>query len=431
MNSYLNTKRPPAFCAGCGHEQIAHALDKAFAGMKLKSSKIVIVSDIGCSGLFDVFFNTHAMHGLHGRALTYATGLKMARPELIVIVTMGDGGLGIGGAHILAACRRNLDLTLLVLNNFNFGMTGGQFSSTTPADVKVASGFLNLLEHPMDICQVACSAGATYAARCSAYEAGLPNKIESGIRHSGFSLIDIWGICPGRYTRKSGLTPGQIHDSLEKLPPVSGVIKSNNRKEYGRHYREMADRQKPATPPVQVRTRFKSSQSGRQEIVILGGAGQRVITAGEIICYAGLTAGLQATQKNEYNITVLRGPSVSEIILSANPIGFLGITKPDVMIAIHQEGVKHRQALFRNLEQTTLLIQADDVDVPENAANRIVIHFDTQKIKPPDRALAAISVLAKLGKVIDSQMLQAALKLKFKDKILEASLQVAHKIQMT
>ena len=111
--------------------------------MGLKESQIVMVSDIGCSGLFDTFFNTHALHGLHGSALTYAAGLKLARPNLHVVVTMGDGGLGIGGAHLLSACRRNLDITLLVLNNFNFGMTGGQFSATTPPEATVGSGCLS------------------------------------------------------------------------------------------------------------------------------------------------------------------------------------------------------------------------------------------------------------------------------------------------
>ena len=134
MSSLLNKSRPPVFCPGCSHERVTHALNKAFLNMNLKGNQIVMVSDIGCSGLFDTFFNTHAFHGLHGRALTYAAGLKLSRPELNVIVTMGDGGLGIGGAHLLAACRRNLDLTLLVLNNFNFGMTGGQCSATTPTD---------------------------------------------------------------------------------------------------------------------------------------------------------------------------------------------------------------------------------------------------------------------------------------------------------
>ena len=105
MDSLLNTERPPVFCPGCSHEHITRALDRAFQILALPADRIVIVSDIGCSGLFDTFFNTHAMHGLHGRALTYATGIKLARPELTVMVTMGDGGLGIGGAHLLAACR--------------------------------------------------------------------------------------------------------------------------------------------------------------------------------------------------------------------------------------------------------------------------------------------------------------------------------------
>ena len=91
MPSLLNKSRPPVYCPGCSHERIARILDKTFQNMSLKGNQIVMVSDIGCSGLFDTFFNTHALHGLHGRALTYATGIKLARPELNVIVTMGDG----------------------------------------------------------------------------------------------------------------------------------------------------------------------------------------------------------------------------------------------------------------------------------------------------------------------------------------------------
>lgn len=128
MTSLLNRERPPVFCPGCGHEAVVRGLDRALQQLDLAGEQVAIVSDIGCSGLFDTFFNTHAFHGLHGRALTYATGMKMAGPELKVIVVMGDGGLGIGGAHVLSSCRRNLDLTLLILNNFNYGMTGGQCS---------------------------------------------------------------------------------------------------------------------------------------------------------------------------------------------------------------------------------------------------------------------------------------------------------------
>ena len=118
MTSLLNTDRPPVFCPGCSHDRVVHALDGCLQELGISANRVCIVTDIGCSGLFDTFFNTHALHGLHGRALTYATGLKLACPSLTVITIMGDGGLGIGGAHVLSSCRRNLDINLLVLNNF-------------------------------------------------------------------------------------------------------------------------------------------------------------------------------------------------------------------------------------------------------------------------------------------------------------------------
>ena len=166
---------------------------KGFQHLNLPGNQIAIVRAIGCSGLFDTLFDTHAFHGLHGRALTYAAGIKLARPELNVVVTMGDGGMGIGGAHLLSACRRNLDMTLIVLNNFNFGMTGGQFSVTTPPDALVGSGFLNQLERPLDICQVALSAGAPYVTRCSGYQKNLSDEIRQAIEFDGFAVIDTGG----------------------------------------------------------------------------------------------------------------------------------------------------------------------------------------------------------------------------------------------
>ena len=99
MASLINASRPPAFCPGCAHERVVQALDRAFAQLGLDGQDVAIVSDIGCSGLFDTFFLTHALHGLHGRALTYAAGIKAVQPGLHVVATMGDGGIGIGGAH--------------------------------------------------------------------------------------------------------------------------------------------------------------------------------------------------------------------------------------------------------------------------------------------------------------------------------------------
>jgi 2-oxoglutarate ferredoxin oxidoreductase subunit beta len=429
MPSLLNAGRPPVFCPGCSHERITRELDRALSNMGLKGEEIVIVSDIGCSGLFDTFFNTHAFHGLHGRALTYATGLKMAQPELKVIVTMGDGGLGIGGAHVLSACRRNLDLTLLVLNNFNFGMTGGQFSATTPLTAQVGSGFLNQLEHPLDVCRVAASAGAAYVRRCSSYAKNLSEEIENAVRFEGFSILDIWGICPGRYTKRNRLTPQTIDESLAQMPPAKTPIPENEREEYGRHYRNLAAGLRPVPPPQKIEAKFEPPERQRSGVMILGSAGQRIITAGEILCLAGLFAGLQTTQKNEYNITVLRGPSITEVILSPDKIGYTGIHRPDIVLALSQEGVARRSAVFDSLDGTALVIRAPGVSVPSCKAKIHDADFKSQKIKSADWALAALAVLAKMNRVIHTGMLTAALGFRFKNKILASSLELVERVK--
>ena len=341
---------------------------------------------------------------------------------------MGDGGQGIGGAHLLAACRRNLDLTLLVLNNFNFGMTGGQFSATTPPDAQVGSGFLNQLEHPLDICRVACSAGAPHVTRCSGYRNDLADKIRQAIEFKGFSILDIWGICPGRYTKKNRLTPKAIDATLAKLPAMEGVMADNNRPEYGAQYRKAAARQRRVGEPLKIDAKFSPPRPGRQEVILLGSAGQRIITAGEILCLAGLTAGLQTTQKNEYNITVLRGPSISELILSPEEIDYTGIERPSAIVAIDQEGVDRRRAIFDHLDQDTLVVTCEGVEVPASKARTLRVDLKSLGIKKPDWALASLAVLANQGQILSLEMLVAALKLRFGDKVLENSLELIQKV---
>jgi 2-oxoglutarate ferredoxin oxidoreductase subunit beta len=396
MDSLLNAARPPVFCPGCSHERITHTLDKAFRQMRLTGERICMVSDIGCSGLFDTFFHTHALHGLHGRALTYAAGLKLARPELTVVVTMGDGGQGIGGAHLLAACRRNLDLTLLVLNNFNFGMTGGQFSATTPPGAAVGSGFLNQLERPLDVCEVAKAAGAPYAVRCSAYRDDLPDVIQRAIEFKGFSVVDIWGVCPGQFSKRNRLTPKVIEESLGRLSPAH-----------------------PPLAPI---------SATRQEVLLLGSAGQRILTAGELLCLAGLHAGLNATQKNDYDITVLRGPSISELVLSPEAIGYTGMRRPEVVVALGPEGVARRRKIFETLTAASLVIQAAGVEVPAGPARIHRVDFKAQGFKPPDWALASLGVLAKLNVVIRPEMLEAALAARLKGEALSGALDTVRRV---
>jgi pyruvate/2-oxoacid:ferredoxin oxidoreductase beta subunit/Pyruvate/2-oxoacid:ferredoxin oxidoreductase gamma subunit len=418
VDSLLNKNRPPVFCPGCAHERILHATDKAFQNMGLAPHQIVMVSDIGCSGLFDVFFNTNALHGIHGRVLTYAAGLKLARPELYVVATIGDGGLGIGGAHLLSACRRNLDITLLILNNFNFGMTGGQFSATTPAESAVGSAFLNALEKPMDPGEIAVAAGAPFVSRASAYQKDLPEMIEQAIRFEGFSVLDIRGICSGRYLKQNKLTPKMIEDELARLEPLKGPVQRNLRPEYGRSYRERAKSLTPVSMPEGIEAKFSAPQQARQEVIILGSAGQRIQTAGEILGMAGLLAGLHVTQKNEYNVTVMVGLSISELILSREPIDYTGTVQPTVVIALAAEGVARRKEIFSRLDPECLVIQAADVEIPPTQAKIVPVNFKEQGIKNPDRATASLAVLAGMKRVISWEMLDAALSEKFSGSVL-------------
>jgi pyruvate/2-oxoacid:ferredoxin oxidoreductase beta subunit/Pyruvate/2-oxoacid:ferredoxin oxidoreductase gamma subunit len=429
MDSLLNATRPPVFCPGCSHERITHTLDQAFHKMGLAGADICMVSDIGCSGLFDTFFHTHALHGLHGRALTYAAGVKLARPQLTVVVTMGDGGQGIGGAHLLAACRRNLDLTLLVLNNFNFGMTGGQYSATTPPEAEVGSGFLNRLERPLDIGGVARAAGAPYVVRCSAYRSDLPDVIERAIAYRGFSVVDIWGICPGRFSKRNRLTPKLIEEMLSRLPAMEGEVIENRRPEYGELYRQTSAGLNPITLPAAVEPRFTPVDGTREEVILLGSAGQRIITAGEILCLAGLHAGLNATQKNDYDITVLRGPSISELILSPEPIDYSGIGRPTLVVALGPEGVARRRKMFENLDAGSVVLHAAGVEVPRSPARTHCVDFKGQGIKPPDWALAALGVLAKLGLVIRPEMLEAALEARLRGAGLSGALELVRRVE--
>jgi 2-oxoglutarate ferredoxin oxidoreductase subunit beta len=428
MSSLLNRQRPPAFCPGCAHDRVVHALDRALAALGLAGHQVAIVSDIGCSGLFDTFFHTHAFHGLHGRALTYATGLKLARPGLTVVAAMGDGGMGIGGAHFLSACRRNLDITLLVLNNFNYGMTGGQCSATTPADARTASGFLNRLEPPLDLCRVAAAGGASYAARSAATRKDLSGVIQQAISHPGFSILEIQGLCTGRYTRHNRLPPGQLESRLADASAAPGPVATNQRPEYGHQYRQAAARQDPPPPPHRISERFAPLFNDRREVLLLGSAGQRINTAGEILCLAAMTAGLHCTQKSDYPITVLRGHSVSEVVLSRKRVDFTGIQTPQAILALSAEGIQRRMEIFGALERHALIIAAEGSALPDTRARVWYVDFKALGLKPGQWALGALAVLSRGSGIIDTEMLDAALEYRFQGLLLDEARAVLRRV---
>jgi len=185
------------WCPGCGDFGVLSSLQRACAELGLKPHDILTVSGIGCSSNFPGYFNAYGMHTLHGRSLAVATGAKMANHELNVIVTGGDGdGYGIGGNHFFHTARRNVDLTYIVMNNQIYGLTTGQVSPTSRLDMKTKSTPFGNVERPINPLTSAIMAGATFVARgYSGDIKQLTELMKNGIRHKGFSLIDIFSPC--------------------------------------------------------------------------------------------------------------------------------------------------------------------------------------------------------------------------------------------
>jgi 2-oxoglutarate ferredoxin oxidoreductase subunit beta len=195
---------PHIWCPGCGNGILMRDVAAAIDNLKLQQEKVVIVSGIGCSSRAAGYLDFNTIHTIHGRAIPFATGIKLAKPELDVIVITGDGDCtAIGGNHMIHAARRNIEITVIVFNNNIYGMTGGQYSPTTPTDVKGTTAPYGNIDRQFDITQLAAGAGASYTARGTAYHVQQTIKvIQEGIAHQGFSLIDCLGSCPTYYGRK-------------------------------------------------------------------------------------------------------------------------------------------------------------------------------------------------------------------------------------
>lgn len=198
-------RMPHIWCSGCGNGIVLQAVLRAVVAAGLDQDKVAVVSGIGCSSRAALYANFDTLHTTHGRAIAFATGLKLARPDLTVIVLTGDGDCAaIGGNHLIHAARRNIDLTVVVFNNSIYGMTSGQYSPTTATGAKATTAPYGCAEPPFDLCKLAEAAGATYVARSTTYHAPqLASLIERALRHHGFSLVDCITACPTYYGRRN------------------------------------------------------------------------------------------------------------------------------------------------------------------------------------------------------------------------------------
>jgi 2-oxoglutarate/2-oxoacid ferredoxin oxidoreductase subunit beta len=263
INDYLRLEMMPHFmCPGCGHGIALRALLWAVHERGIDKNKLAVVSGIGCSGRVGGYIDANTFHTTHGRPLAFATGLKLARPDLTVVVITGDGDcLAIGGNHLIHACRRNLDLTCLMLNNEVYGMTGGQVSPTTSPTRLTSTTPTGNEEPTFDACKLAEAAGASFVGREVTLQVpALKTLITAAIGHPGFSFVEVLTDCTEIYGRKNDLgeSPEMILSQKSDMRPEAfgnvadrpfrpnpmktGVLARHDRPEYGRLYRDRTAR---------------------------------------------------------------------------------------------------------------------------------------------------------------------------------------------
>lgn len=222
---YRKDRWPHMFCPGCGIGTVMNCFFRAFAKSGLDQDKTIFVSGIGCSGRIPGYVKADSLHTTHGRPIAFASGVKLANPKLKVVVFAGDGDLGaIGGNHFINGCRRNIDLTVICIDNYIYGMTGGQVSTTTPHEYHTSTTPYGNKEYPFDLSEVAVAAGANYVARWTTYHVKpLIRSIKKALLKEGFSFIEVASQCPTQFGRRNEMTSArQLFEWLKKNSILRG-----------------------------------------------------------------------------------------------------------------------------------------------------------------------------------------------------------------
>jgi len=250
---------PHLWCPGCGHGIVLNGLLRAIDKLGMDKNELVLVSGIGCSSRISGYVDCHTLHTIHGRALAFATGLKLSRPSLRVIVPMGDGdALSIGGNHFIHAARRNMDITAVVMNNRIYGMTGGQYSPLSGYGTHATTAPYTNIDPDFDVVQLAISSGASFVARTTTYHVQqLSEILGKAIQHVGFSVVEVLSQCPtyfGRKNRLGGASDMMRHykenttplgsDAKQENPKLieRGIFSERERPEYCREYDQIIER---------------------------------------------------------------------------------------------------------------------------------------------------------------------------------------------
>lgn len=360
------------YCKGCGHALVVRHLSRALERLGLPPRSVVLTTDIGCVGLADSLFPyLHTVHTTHGRSTAFATGMALGEAalnehRLKPVVMVGDGGAMIGLLHLVHAAQLNVDITVLVHNNFLFGMTGGQHSALTPLNWVTATTPEGNWTPPLDLLALLRTAHAGFLARQYATAADLDTIIADAIDFPGFSLVEIVELCTAYATRWNRVASKALDEAMRRQGYFMGELETEQERptfiDLYRHELESRPRSEPETPLAEIVARAELEKE--LHLVVAGTAGERVQSAAGLLCRAALAAGLYATQKNDNPITQGTGFSLAEICLSPQPIEYTGMESPDVVVITSGDGWKEILAngTMSRCHAGTLLLLDSDVE---------------------------------------------------------------------
>ena len=351
---------PTIWCTGCGHGIITQAIIRAVDSLGVDKNDVYAVSGIGCSARTPAYMDFNSMQTTHGRALAFATGIKMLKPDKLVLLTLGDGDCtAIGGNHFIHACRRNIDMTVIIMNNWIYGMTGGQVSPCTPHNAMSTTTPFGNIDEPFDVCKLALAAGATFVARTTAYHVGqMTNFIKKGLEHKGMSVIEILEPCPTNYGGRNGYgVIGEMYDYLSKnviayekakdMTPeeignrhVVGIFPAQEREEYTEKFLRMrenivVERKQKSLEVVKKDDAQKKIK--RYEFLLSGLGGQGLLTSGMLLSESLIRQGMNAIHTQSYGVESRGGSSRSEVVVSDFDINYTEVMDTDFTLTMSQD----------------------------------------------------------------------------------------------
>ncbi|MCK7509861.1 MAG: thiamine pyrophosphate-dependent enzyme [Desulfobacterales bacterium] len=362
----VNTRSADAaahWCSGCGIG--THARGRccaAFEELGYEQTDTVVVTGIGCTGKSDDYMITNALHTTHGRALAYATGIKAFNPKLERRRRiMGDGdSVTIGGNHFIHAARRNMDLTAIILNNLNFGMTGGQVSGTTPAQSFTSTTAYGNPERDFDIRALAEAAGANYVARCTPYHGWeMKENMKEALTKKGFSVVEVVSPCPTHFGRHNEMKetadmlhwlrrPG--HRDRRVPPPARGEAQGPHAHRHAGleglagFQHAIRARQGRGRRKAEGRLHRMTDEKKHFEVILAGTGGQGLILSGILLAEAAILEGKNVAQTQSYGIASRGGLSLAEVIIDTEEIIFQQVQTPDCILALTEEAAKKYEA---------------------------------------------------------------------------------------